>query len=112
MRTMLNVVLALGLAVVVSGCPTTFRGNAHVPNGRKGCEQKCKRSGLRFSSMVFMGEYSSACVCEPARPKEPTNTTTAEPSAAAAATAGAAVGAMMQTATSENEGSTPITLSN
>src|SRR5260370_24250193 len=52
--------LALGLA----GCATSFTGNAHVENGRAGCEEKCRGQGMQIAGMVYMGEYSSACVCE------------------------------------------------
>ena len=47
----------------VSGCATTFVGSAHIEDGRAGCEQKCAGEGLAMSALVYMGEYSSACVC-------------------------------------------------
>jgi len=108
MRYLVNVVGMLGLALATSGCPTTFTGSAHVENGKAGCEYKCKKSGLRFSGMVYMGEYSSACICELAKPAAAT--TTQGPSAAAASV-GAAVGSMVQARAAEGESSTPYVLS-
>jgi hypothetical protein len=45
------------------GCATSFTGSAHVENGRQGCESKCKGQGMEVVGMVYMGEYSDACVC-------------------------------------------------
>jgi outer membrane lipoprotein SlyB len=52
--------LAFGLA----GCATTFTGSPHVEGGRSACEQKCTSQGMEAAGMVYMGEYSSACVCQ------------------------------------------------
>lgn len=46
------------------GCATTFTGSPHVENGRSGCEVKCRGQGMEMAGMVYMGEYSSACVCQ------------------------------------------------
>ena len=35
-------------------------GSAHVEEGRNGCEAKCQS---QLVGMVYMGEYSDACVC-------------------------------------------------
>jgi hypothetical protein len=47
-----------------SGCATSFHGGAHVADGRAGCERKCQSENLQIAGMVYLGEYSSACVCE------------------------------------------------
>jgi outer membrane lipoprotein SlyB len=52
--------MALGLA----GCATAFTGSPHVEGGRSACEQKCSSQGMEATGMVYMGEYSSACVCQ------------------------------------------------
>jgi len=52
------------LFLSIAGCATTFSGSPHVENGRSGCESKCKGQGMEVAGMVYMGEYSSACVCE------------------------------------------------
>lgn len=52
------------LVVLLAGCATSFTGSPHVENGRSGCESKCKGQGMEVAGMVYMGEYSSACVCE------------------------------------------------
>ena len=49
----------------LNGCATSFTGDAHVPGGRSGCASKCAAEGMTMSGLVFMGEYSSACICEP-----------------------------------------------
>ena len=93
--------LALGLG----GCPTTFSGNSYVVGGRPGCEKMCKKSKMRMSGMVFLGEYSSACICE-VIPK-PAEQTAPEPTAAVGAV-GAAVASMSQTAHAEGAQPAPI----
>ena len=57
-------VIATALLTVSTGCATSFTGSPHVENGRSGCESKCKGQGMEVAGMVYMGEYSSACVCE------------------------------------------------
>jgi hypothetical protein len=68
-------VMTLGLAL---GCQTAFVGSAHIDIAT--CEATCAQSKLRMAAMIYMGEYSSACVCEVARPG---------PNAAASTAAGA-----------------------
>jgi hypothetical protein len=99
--------------ITLSGCPTAFRGSAYVADGRGGCERKCKSQGLVFSSLVFMGEYSSACVCEPKRDKGEAAKSASAPSSAApaaAAATGAAIGNMEQTHSPDEPGD-PIIIS-
>jgi hypothetical protein len=61
MRIGAGVVLA---ALALVGCATSFSGEPHVPDGRSGCEKKCADNGMSLAGMVYMGEYSDACVCE------------------------------------------------
>ena len=59
--------MLIGMCAVVlglSGCATAFMGSPHVEGGRTGCEAKCRGQGMAVAGMVYMGEYSSACVCE------------------------------------------------
>jgi hypothetical protein len=56
--------LACLLMLVLAGCATSFTGSPHVEDGRAGCEKKCRGQGMEVAGMVYMGEYSSACVCE------------------------------------------------
>ncbi len=59
------ILLFLGtLAVGLAGCATTFTGSPHVEGGRSACQQKCTSQGMEAAGMVYMGEYSSACVCQ------------------------------------------------
>jgi hypothetical protein len=58
-KKVFGVVLFLGLV----GCQTSFTGSPHVENGRAGCEAKCRGQGMDVAGLVYMGEYSSACVC-------------------------------------------------
>jgi hypothetical protein len=61
-------VLKLGMTILgmlsLSACVTSFQGSPHVEGGRQGCEAKCRGQGMAVAGMVYMGEYSSACVCE------------------------------------------------
>jgi hypothetical protein len=60
--------LVLVLATGSASCATNFTGSPHVENGRAGCEAKCRGQGMELAGMVYLGEYSSGCVCEvPAR---------------------------------------------
>jgi hypothetical protein len=97
MRRLFSTLGFLLLTSSLSGCPTTFSGSAHVVGGRAGCEQKCKKSKLRMSALVFLGEYSSACVCEAQIPSDKTSESGSAPEARAAGSVGAAVTAMQQT---------------
>ena len=49
--------------LATTACATAFTGSAHVEDGRSGCERKCKGQGMELAGMVYMGEYSDACVC-------------------------------------------------
>ena len=80
--------------LIAGGCVTSFTGSAQVAGGRPGCERKCRSIGLEMQAFVFMGEYSTACVCDtPGR---------AEHAGAAAATA-AVVGVMTQMQAAQDE---------
>lgn len=56
--------LMIGMMGGLTACVTSFQGSPHVEGGRQGCESKCKGQGMAVAGMVYMGEYSSACVCE------------------------------------------------
>jgi hypothetical protein len=59
----LRKVVLLAMALSIGGCATSFTGDPHIENGRSGCEAKCKGQGMALAGMVFMGEYTSGCVC-------------------------------------------------
>ncbi len=61
---MIKEILVSSLLLSLIGCATTFTGSPHVENGRSGCESKCTGQGMEVAGMVYMGEYSSACVCQ------------------------------------------------
>ncbi|MBE7486256.1 MAG: hypothetical protein HS104_40595 [Polyangiaceae bacterium] len=52
-----------GSLLFLLSCATNFTGSPHVEGGRAGCEKKCKAQGMEVAGMVYMGEYSDACVC-------------------------------------------------
>lgn len=56
--------IAAGASFLMS-CATGFTGSPHVEDGRMGCERKCRAQAMEVAGMVYMGEYSSACVCAP-----------------------------------------------
>jgi hypothetical protein len=84
MKIKLGILLA---TLMLSACATAFTGSAHIEGGRAGCQKKCAGQGLAMSGLVYMGEYSSACVC---------SVPGATNSAAAASVAGGAAGVVMQ----------------
>ena len=77
-------------ALLLTGCATTFTGDAHV-NGRKDCEAKCTQDGLVLARMVYMGEYTSGCVCGLPGQAPPQQPVAAAGAAAGAAAAGVAL---------------------
>ena len=81
-------VLLLG----ATSCATSFTGSATVDGGPSGCESKCKAAGMQLVGMVYMGEYSDACVC--ALPGKAASTE--KYLVASAAVAGGASGVIMQ----------------
>jgi hypothetical protein len=76
---------------------TSFEGKAQIEGGRASCQQKCGLQGLQMSALVYMGEYSSACVCE-----IPGNNGPTARRATSAATTAAAVGVITQTRNAES----------
>jgi hypothetical protein len=54
---------ALAWSLPFAACATNFTGSAHIEGGRATCEGKCKEDGLTMTGLVYLGEYSSACVC-------------------------------------------------
>lgn len=86
MHKLLLAVLALGPGV---GCQTQFTGSPHIEPAA--CQTRCKGINMQMSGMLYMGEYSSACLCELPKPGVPTAT------ASASGAAGAAAGVVMQT---------------
>lgn len=91
LKVMTMVLLA---APVAMGCATSFTGSAHVEDGRAGCEAKCRGQGMQVAGMVYMGEYSSACVCEV--PGSAASGRRQQLLASSASAAGAAAGVVMQ----------------
>jgi hypothetical protein len=50
------------LVTLTIGCQTTFTGDPHIDPGQ--CQAKCQSNRMEMAGMVYMGEYSSACLCE------------------------------------------------
>ncbi|HKO94317.1 MAG TPA: hypothetical protein VJU61_24355 [Polyangiaceae bacterium] len=46
-----------------TACATEFIGEAHYVGGPSACVRNCRKNHMEMDSFVFMGEYSSACVC-------------------------------------------------
>src|SRR5437660_8917930 len=91
-------IMGIAVAVVLSGalgCATSFTGSAHIEGGRNACEAKCRGQGMQIAGMVYMGEYSSACVCEVPRT---TGSSGRLELMGAAGASGAAAGVVMQMA--------------
>jgi hypothetical protein len=98
MRSSLGVVWVALLSfasVSLAGCATSFVGEAHYPGGARACYASCANQQMQMSGFVYLGEYSSACVCAP-RTTVAGTTNDAQASSAAAGSAGGAVGVIMQ----------------
>ncbi len=67
MRSLFLALTSFAFILVSGGCATSFTGDAHYPGGARACFAKCASEQMQMSGFVFMGEYSSACVCEPRR---------------------------------------------
>lgn len=80
--------------VLSAACATRFTGSAHVENGRGGCESKCKGQGMEVAGMVYMGEYSDACICSV--PGQTSSLRRAQLVAQGGAVAGGASGVVLQ----------------
>jgi hypothetical protein len=78
-------------AWLLTGCATAFTGDAHVEGGRQGCEAKCQGEGMAVAGMVFMGEYTSGCVCTVPGQAAPPQAAVAAGGGAGAAAAGVAM---------------------
>jgi hypothetical protein len=94
----MNKYTAVSLALwSVSACATSFTGSAHIEGGRSGCQTKCSAQGLEMSALVYLGEYSSACVCSVQPPAgAPAVSQRDIQSSGVAAAAGATSGVVMQ----------------
>lgn len=95
MKTALLACIVLGAI----GCRTEFVGDPHV--SAAACQSKCAGVNMRMTGMVYMGEYSSACICELAPPATaplppPPPPGSGPPGAAAGAAGAAAAGVVMQ----------------
>ena len=88
-----KIVRVLMTGFVTTACATSFTGSAHVDDGRAGCERKCKGQGMEVAGMVYMGEYSDACVCAVPGKSASNN---ASFLATAGAVAGGSAGVVMQ----------------
>jgi len=94
-RGSLGALLIVG-GLVVQACATTFTGAAHIEGGREGCERQCSAQKLEMSGLVYLGEYSSACVCSVPKLSDAAATQPALHRSAASASAAAVAGVMMQ----------------
>lgn len=63
MRTYLVALSLITAAALLVGCTTQFYGEPTFPRGARGCWDRCQADGLEMSAFVYMGEYSSGCVC-------------------------------------------------
>lgn len=63
MRLYQSLVLGL-LASSTAACATTFTGSSKVEGGPHACYEKCRSNSMEMSNFVYVGEYSTACVCQ------------------------------------------------
>lgn len=93
MKTIVTCIL-----VLAAGCQTQFTGSPHIDPAT--CQAKCAEQRLVMAGMVYMGEYSSACICEIPRPP---GAPAPVAGAATGAAAGAAAGVVMQMRRAEEQ---------
>jgi len=103
MRSLLVLFVVLG---AVAGCQTQFTGDPHIEPIT--CQAKCKEANLVMAGMVYLGQYSSACLCEVPRPAAPPGAASGAggpPGAMALASGslGGAVGVIMQMRTAAQQ---------
>lgn len=57
--------LGCGIAssLLTSACSTTFWGSTHFSGGVPACRRHCEERGERFAAFVYVGNYSTSCVC-------------------------------------------------
>jgi hypothetical protein len=88
------VIVAL-LAAVVSGCATSFSGNAKV-DGPAECRKVCGKWGMDLVGMVAMGEYTDGCICKVKGEQLSVNDMGKSALLSSAGAAGGAVGVFLQ----------------
>jgi hypothetical protein len=55
---------AILFLLFLSACSTRFTGSAKFPDGPMGCYRRCTATkAFEMDSYVYMGDYSTACVC-------------------------------------------------
>jgi len=60
---MKKLVLTACMALLVSGCATSFSGRAKV-DGPEQCSRICSKWNMDLAGMVAMGEYTDGCICK------------------------------------------------
>lgn len=69
MRSLLVLLVVLGALGAGAGCQTQFVGDPHIEPIT--CQAKCREANLVMAGMVYLGQYSSACLCEVPRHAAP-----------------------------------------
>lgn len=72
-KTLVSILTAMLLGLIVTadlGCATSFTGSAQYPGGPAACFRNCQGQRMRMAQYVYVGSYSSACVCEIIPPGE------------------------------------------
>jgi hypothetical protein len=84
---------ALAFAALLSSCgATSFKGQAKFPGGAPACFTHCQKRSMQMENFVYLGAYSSACVCGVVRPS---NSGKRDTTARSSASAGAVAAVMM-----------------
>jgi hypothetical protein len=101
MRTLLLAILGLG---IVAGCQTQFLGDPHIDP--VACQARCAEGHLEMAGMVYLGEYSSACICQVPRPPGVQASKVPDAVAAAPGALGASAGVIMQMRAAQQQNNT------
>ena len=60
---MKRIIAAMGAALLLAGCATSFSGSTKV-DGPDECRKICGKWGMELAGMVAMGDYTDGCICK------------------------------------------------
>lgn len=80
------------ITILLVACQTQFTGSPHIEPAA--CQAKCSAVQMQMTGMIYMGEYSSACICE--RAPAASAPVPAASHGGAGGVSGAAAGVVMQ----------------
>lgn len=62
---LVTVLFGAALLICLPNCATSFRGSAQYSGGPAACVRQCRSIGGQMGAFIYMGDYSTGCVCTP-----------------------------------------------